>query len=452
MDLKLFICVLFALQFICFFAGSWASRRLKSQSDYFLAGKDIKFFPLMMTFIATQVGGGVILGASEEAYQFGWWVILYPLGGCLGFLLLAGGIGRRLAQFDVSTVAQLFEVVYKSPSLKKIASLLSMASLFLILIAQVMASKKFMIALGVDQTAIFLVFWSLIIAYTVVGGLKAVVSIDVIQASFFIIVFVVGFGYVAYASDVPVATFFNNSLNAGSFDFDASKLTGWLFMPLLFMVIEQDMAQRCFAAQSPRIVTKAAIWSAVVMFWICLIPIFFGILARSLNLQIDPGSSVFMTVTQAVTTPALAAFLGVAVLMAIISTAISLINAVSSNLMQDFRPGAEGIQSSRWITAAIGTAAVLGSFYFNNVVDLMIQSYELSVYCLFVPVVIALFKRYCNKESAIFAIGCGAIGFIFFRFYTVAFPKEIICVAFSAIGYGVGEVMNYQKVNQISAA
>src|SRR5687767_7623547 len=105
MNFILFICLLFVLQFICLMMGSRASRNLKNQGDYFLAGKDVKFFPLLMTFLATQIGGGLVLGAAEEAYQFGWSVLLYPLGACLGFVLLASGIGRKLAQFQVSTVA-----------------------------------------------------------------------------------------------------------------------------------------------------------------------------------------------------------------------------------------------------------------------------------------------------------------------------------------------------------
>lgn len=445
MDITLFIVVLFALQLICLFAGRVASKDMKTQKDYFLAGKDVKFFPLMMTFIATQVGGGLVLGASEEAYRYGWTVLLYPLGACLGFVLLACGVGRKLAKFQVSTVAQLFEVVYKSPTLKKIASLLSIISLFMVLVAQVMASKKFMVSLGVTETELFLGFWALVVIYTVIGGLKAVVSIDIIQAIFFTVVFFFGFGFVLYTQDITLGQIVTTGLNSEHFDFDATKLSGWLLMPLLFMVIEQDMAQRCFAAKSPKVVTKAAAWSAVLTMLISVIPIFFGILGKSAGIEVVKGSSVFMTVVEALTSPALAAFIGCAVLMAVISTAISLINAVSSNVSQDFKldflKKITNVQQSRLITAGIGVGAIFVSFYFTNIVDLMIQSYELSVCCLFVPVFIALFKPSGNKISAVMAISFGAAGFFVFRFVEIGFPKEIAGVLLSAFGYGVGELI-----------
>ncbi len=120
MDIYLFIFLLFSLQFFYWFVGQRASKNLKDKEDYFLAGKSVQLFPLMMTFLATQVGGGVILGAADEAYLFGWPVLLYPLGAALGLILLGCGIGRKLAGFKVSTIAQLFEVVYGSVKLKKL--------------------------------------------------------------------------------------------------------------------------------------------------------------------------------------------------------------------------------------------------------------------------------------------------------------------------------------------
>ena len=71
MDFKLFFVILFGMQLLCLAVGYLSSKVLRNQKDYFLAGESVSFFPLMMAFIATQVGGGFILGASDEAYKFG---------------------------------------------------------------------------------------------------------------------------------------------------------------------------------------------------------------------------------------------------------------------------------------------------------------------------------------------------------------------------------------------
>lgn len=443
MNTTVFVGVLALLQLICLWVGKRASNHVRDQQDYFLASKEIRFFPLLMTFIATQIGGGLILGAAEEAYQFGWSVLLYPLGAGLGFVVLALGIGKKLAQFQVSTVAELLEVVYKSPILKKMASLLSIISLLMILMAQVIASRKFMASLGLDQELLFLAFWGIVIIYTVMGGLKAVVSIDIIQALFFIVIFAFGLGYILYTGSFPLSSMIEAGWKSEAFEFNPAKLSGWLLMPLLFMVIEQDMAQRCFAARSPRVVTRAAAYAALCTVLVCVIPVFLGILGKQMGIVVPAGSSVFMDVIQAFTNPTLAAFVGCAVLMAILSTAISLLNAVSSNLSQDFdfesRKGASSVQLSRKITAGIGLVAVGGSFYAGEIVNLLIQSYELSVYCLFIPVAAALFKTRGNSLSAWIAFALGAIGFCLTRFIVFDIPKEILCLLLSGMGYSIAE-------------
>ncbi len=280
MDFKLFIFALFALQFICVIAARKAAQHLKTQEDYYLAGKGLGFFPLMMTFVATQVGGGLILGSTEEAYRFGWTVLLYPLGQCLGFVLLAAGIGRKMSQFGVSTVAQLFEVVYKSVSLKKVASVLSILSLFFIFVAQIIASKKFMASVGVDYNLVFVAFWGIVIMYTVMGGLQAVVATDIIQALFFIVVFAGCFVFALNANPSSWSSVVETGLSGEGIDLNAGRLCSWLLMPLLFMVIEQDMAQRCFAAKSGKVVSWAAGIAALCTFLICLVPVYFGIFGQ----------------------------------------------------------------------------------------------------------------------------------------------------------------------------
>lgn len=445
MNFTLFIIILCLLQLVCLLVGKRSSKGLQNQQDYFLAGKAVRFFPLMMTFVATQVGGGLVLGSAEEAFRFGWVVLLYPLGQVLGFVLLACGIGKRLAQFQVSTVAQLFEVVYQSSFLKRIASLLSIISLFMILVAQVIASQKFMISLGLNNDWLFIAFWGIVVIYTVLGGLKAVVSIDIVQAIFFLGIFAIGFGYILSLENV---SFFHLVSSMGSnetIETISSKWSSWLLMPLLFMVIEQDMAQRCFAARSPAVVSRAAGYAALCTLSVSLIPIYIGVLGKTLGIEVPNGSSVFITIVKTVTNPVITALIGCAVLAVIISTAVSLINAVGSNLTQDFslfNTGNEkGVRLSRLVTAGIGTGSIFFSYYFDNVVNLLIQSYELSVCCLFIPIFAALFKKQGNLISAGLSISFGTIGFLFFHLVSVDFPKEIASIFLSLAGYCAGEAI-----------
>jgi SSS family solute:Na+ symporter len=448
MDISLFVCMLFALQLFYWIVGRYTSQGVADKQDYFLAKKTVPFFPLMMTFVGVIVGGGVVLGSAEEAYLYGWPVFLYPLGGALGLMVLGTGIGRRLAQLQVSTVAQIFELTYGSSLLKKMASLLSMVSLFMILVGQIIASSKFLVSLGISHTPMFVIFWAIVIIYTVQGGLKAVISTDLVKASLFMTVFLFCFGYVLYfepaAESLPLPQV--QDMAAVS-----PKLTGWLLMPLFFMVIEQDIAQRCFAGSSPKIVTRAAFAAGLCTLVISVVPVFFGVLARSIQLEIPNGGSVLMSTIMATTNPILSSLIGCAILAAIISTASALINAISSNLSSDFNIGCSTSKDSlkliRGITGLISVSAILFAFYFDNIVDVLIQSYELSVSCLFIPIFIALFKKHGNFISALLAMVYGALGFVLFRLYPIEFPKEVASILLSLFGYVCGEVIARRRQN-----
>lgn len=426
-----FIVLLFILQAIYWWVGKRSSRNIKNQEDYYLAGKTVTFFPLMMTFLAAQVGGGLVLGAADEAFKYGWTVLLYPLGNALGLICLGLGLGRNLARFQVSTVAQILEVVYKSPFLRKIAATLSVVSLFMILVAQIIASRKFLIAMGISSLPIFAAFWGSIILYTVRGGLKAVIATDMAQAFLFTIVLAACFGLTVASHPV--------SPPVESFAVSVSKLSGWLLMPLLFMIIEQDMGQRCFAADSLRTVSRATFWAGIASMAICVVPVYFGVLAKSLGLIIPAGASVLMVTISTLTNPWVAAMVGCAVLAAVISTATSLINAVSSNLAGDFLQKEKSLRTMQAITATLSIAAIFFAFYFNNIVDVLMQSYELSVSCLFVPILIALFKKEGNFISALLSIGFGFCGFCIFKIAPLPFLNEPASLMLSLIGYGVGE-------------
>lgn len=445
MNLTFFVFALFALQTLYWMIGKFSSQNVKGKEDYFLAGKNVRFFPLMMTFFATQVGGGLVLGAADEAYRYGWSVLFYPLGASLGLIVLGLGIGKKLAEFPVTTVAQILELVYKSPFLKKVASLLSIVSLFMVLVGQIVASRKFLFAIGFSSTPLFVLFWGFLILYTVRGGLKAVIATDISQALFFTFVFLLSFGSVIFNTEWP-------STQLESFASTTSKWTGWLLMPLLFMTIEQDMGQRCFAGNSPSTVSKATLWAGIGTMAVCFVPVFLGVLGKKLGIAVPEGASVLMVTVEALTNPWMSAIFGCAVLAAVISTASSLISAISSNLSQDFFQNRENLAFMRSLTAILSIASIFFAYFCNNIVNILIQSYELALSCLFVPIFIALFKRKGNFLSALLSMLLGLGSFCYFKIFPPIFPSEIASIAISFLGFVGGESVCYLQRRRAAAS
>lgn len=444
MNLLFFVIIMFVLQCLYFLVGKYTSKNTQGLDEYFLAGKKVTFLPLMMTFLATQIGGGVVLGAAEEAYKYGWTVILYPIGAALGLMALGFGAGRKLSEFQVSTIAEIFEVVYGSKRLKQTASILSIVSLFMILVGQMIASHKFLVGMGLTSTPLFLLFWIIVIIYTAQGGLRAVISTDLVQAAFFSLVFMACFLMVGFSNPSYVFVQHPEGFNT------STKLFSWLLMPLLFIITEQDMGQRCFSGGSAQIVSRASFFSGLIMMAVCIMPVFFGVLARALNIEVAEGASVLMATIEATTGPWMTTLMGCAVLAAIISTATSLINAISSNLFNDFNFNlVRKMDRIKKITALISSGALISALYFDGIIDILTQSFELSVSCLFIPIAFALFYKKGRFLSALLAIAGGALGFVIFRLASPPFPREVMSILLSLTGFGLGFAIE-RKLNSVT--
>ncbi|MDB6081084.1 MAG: panF [Chlamydiia bacterium] len=431
---------------LSFAIGVFFSKRAKKQSDYFLAGRTLSWPLLTMTFAATQIGGGFILGTADAAFQIGPYAFFFPLGYCLGFLGLGAGFGAKLRSLELNTTADLFERYYGSHLLKKGAALLSVISLTGILIAQAVALRAFLFSAGWGEEWIFLLAWMVVILYTTQGGFLAVVWTDTVQAVVMIGMLITAFCFIL--TTAPSVSF----EVATKWPVAEPKILGYLLMPFLFTFIEQDMTQRCFAAKSSSDVSRAGLLSALILLLLAAIPVYFGMLAETLHVEQGPTSK-FMEVVKLLTSPKLVSCAASAVLLAIISTASSLLSAVSSNISQDFTStNAVPLNRTKWITFGIGIFALIGSYTATNILSCMVASYELSVACLFVPFIAAVFmKDRCLTllPAAVASVAAGAIGFIGVKLFPLGVYGELFPLALSGLGYLGGMIAAKRKKQEM---
>ncbi|NKB47290.1 MAG: sodium:solute symporter family protein [Legionellales bacterium] len=433
-----FIILLLGLGIFSLIIGVYAAKHIRTTGDYFLAGRQVGVWPLMLTLCATQIGGGLILGTADEAYQIGWYGILYAMGIFLGFALLASGFASKLRGFNIVTTAQLFETHYQSRTLRKLASLIIVISMCGILVGQVVAAKKFMFALGMTQDWLFIAFWAFVIVYTMIGGLKAVILTDVYQVLFIIALFIglFIFAIIQYPfSDlqwVPAEPIEDLPIH----------FVAPLLLPFLFCIVEQDLAQRCFAARTRKVATLAAALAAVIVLLFGIIPTYFGVLAQHLGLEIANNTSVLVSVIAEISHGVVLSLVAVALLAAIISTSDSLLCAISSNLAQDF--GLDqlsdrlAVHLSRGITLLCGVIALVLAYQFDNIIRILIHSYELPVSALFVAIFFCCIAKRTPKLAAIVSITFGIVAFGLLKFISTPFPREILQLIAAFTGYGLG--------------
>lgn len=442
MNTLLFLIVFAALGSLYFILGIRASRHVKTEADYFVANRQLGIWQITSNLIATQLGGGMLLGTAAVAYTNGYYGLLYTFGMALGFLLLSCGIASRLQQFKVTTTAELFETQYKSVFLRKIASFLSIMTLFGILIAQVVGFKSLMTSIGFGASIITIPFWLSVIAYTMIGGLRAITINDMVQLGIITVTFSAIFIYTILT--VPTSAF---SLAAQQLftpePLSFATIFGVVCMPALFSLIEQDLAQRFFASKSTSVAVISALNAALFLLFFAIIPVYLGMQAKLMGMVIPDGANPLLIFLQSMLSDTVFALALCAIIAAIISTADALMNGISANITQDFNmvrgTARAKLMISKITTLMVGLAAFLASYLVpQNTIAILIGSYELSVSCLLVPLLFCYFQQQVKKEAAVMAIVCGLIGFVLFRIYLPIVPKELMALGSSYLGYSIG--------------
>lgn len=263
--------------------GLWMGRGQKSASDYLLGGRDLPWWTLLLSIVATETSTATFLSVPGIAYaaKFG--------TGDLRFLQLPLGyiVGRTIAAYTLVPMyfrGELFTAYdvlrHKSgPAVRTLAS-------GLFLVTRTLADGLRLYLTAVVLQTMF--GWSLpvavlltslgTLAYTVVGGIKAVVWTDVAQffvymAGAFAALLVIGGkvdgGLAQIASDAAAS----GRLQAFDFGLDFSTpytfwagLLGGAVLTIGSHGVDQMIVQRYLSARSLGDAQKALLWSGPLVF------------------------------------------------------------------------------------------------------------------------------------------------------------------------------------------
>ncbi|MEX0939867.1 MAG: sodium:solute symporter family protein [Candidatus Babeliales bacterium] len=445
MNELLFFSVLFGFGIIYILLAIIPSRQIKDKKDYFLAGRNLGRLKATVTLIATQLGAGLLLGTSQQAYHLGFYALIFTVGITLGLILLGCGIASRLRALNIVTTTEIFETKYNSPMLRRIASFIVTITLGGILIGNIVASKTLLLGLGIKNEIFFLTFWLFLIIYTMIGGLKAVVLTDVFQVLFIIAVFVPLFFYSIFKnpSFFDLANLKMMQQHFAQHPPSIIIMLRTLLMPALFALFEQDLAQVFFAARTKQVATFAAFATTAFILIFGIIPIYFGIQSQLIGISVAANASPLIPMIAHLTNDFIVILVAVGILAAIASTADALLCAISGNICQDLNLsflGLSPVVESKTTIIASGLT-ILGLSYFMppDIIKILVTSYGVPVSCLLVPLLFAYFKKEVSREAGICSVIAGVLGFVLFNLMPLPIPPELPTLALSLIGYAVGE-------------
>ena len=390
--------------------GTWASRRVKSSSAFFVAGRSLSGGMLFATLLAANIGAGSTVGATGLAYRHGlsaWWWSGSAAIGCLVLgLVVAPRLHRLAAEHRFLTLGDFLEWRFDRSVRVLIAVVLWIGTLALLAGQLLAMAWAFEVIAGTPRVVGALASATILIAYFSGGGMQAAVVVNLLQ----LVTLVVGF-----ALALPYAWSAGGGWEgmraaagadaAGSFgSFAGMGLPGILGLAVVFVpsfIVSPGLNQKCFGARTARAAGAAALGNAAALAVFAFVPVVFGMAMRA----VEPGLANPELALPRLATTVLPPWLGGLALAALFAAEISTADAVlfmlSTSLSRDLfqallRPQATDAELLRVgrLAAVVGGALSVGlALLLPSVASALKLFYGVMTAALFVPLVVGLLSR-----------------------------------------------------------
>jgi len=162
--------------------GIYFSRKQENAADYFLAGRNLTWWIIGGSLIASNISTEHFIGMSGSGFEMGFAIASYEWLAAITLILVGKFLLPVFIKNQIYTMPEFMEIRYNHV-VRAILSVVMIFGYVLIALAAVIYSGGLVINTLFD----FPLLWSIIIlsliagTYTVYGGLKAVVYTDVIQ-------------------------------------------------------------------------------------------------------------------------------------------------------------------------------------------------------------------------------------------------------------------------------
>ncbi|HKL30844.1 MAG TPA: sodium/proline symporter [Natrialbaceae archaeon] len=177
--------------------GYWGSKKVSSESDFFLGGDQLPGFALGLSERCSGMSGWLLIGVPGLAYAAGLsavWVLVGATGGAIFQWIIYSrpfmeGRKETGAVTPIGLVAE--KLPYDSPVIRLLPAIITFIFYMGYVGSQFLAGGKILESIfGVDaMTGLFIIAF-LIIAYSLAGGFLAVVWTDALQAMLMLVTLV----------------------------------------------------------------------------------------------------------------------------------------------------------------------------------------------------------------------------------------------------------------------
>ncbi|OLL72138.1 sodium/iodide co-transporter [Pseudonocardia sp. Ae168_Ps1] len=383
--------------------GLWMAGRQRSNEDYFLGGREMPWWAISLSVVATETSALTVISVPTVAYLGSLTYLQLALGYLIGRIVVAFVLLPRYAAGSLTTAYGYLGQRF-GRGMQGTASVAFLLTRLLAdgvrMFAAAIPVKVILAGMGLDVSF----FWIIVVlslvtvAYTYVGGIKAVVWTDVLQMGLY-----VAGGIVALAVIGPQlpAGFWDDAVAAGKtqlLDFTSSPLSapyafvtavvGGALLSMASHGVDQIIVQRLLSCRTVRDGQKALIFSAVVVgvqFALFLVVGLFlwgyygGATPGALGLE--TGDELFPKFIVEGLPAGVSGLLLAGILAAAMSTLSSSLSALSSSTVIDLvqtlsrreLSAQQGIRLSRFTTLVWGLVFIVFANLFTSTEDPVVE-------------------------------------------------------------------------------
>ena len=412
--------------------GLYKAKKIKTQSDFAVAGRSLTPWILVGTMLATWMGTGSILGNAGKTYDTGMAALILPLGSIIGIILLTK-IAGKVRSFEKFTVPEILGDRYGSSA--RLLSVIALVIAYMVIVSyqynaggavlktiltDANGNSLISVEMGTIIAAIF------IIAYTMLAGLVSVAYTDVANGIIILFSFII-------AIPIFLAEAGGLSGMAASFDamgkpdhmnfwgvYSTMDIINFCLPPFLLIMGDANMYQRFFAskdAEGAKSATKVLIFAVALAELMIIISAW---IVSSMIPDAEVGKYVLIYAAHKFLPTFLGAIMMTTIVGIIISTADSYLLVPATTLMRDIylnyiNPNADEkkiVFLSRVLVLILGIVAYIVSLGFAKSAGFFERAlYAYTIYgaAITPSLVAALFWKGATKQGAIASILTGTV-------------------------------------------
>ncbi len=405
------------------------SERGEGESESFLAAdRNMNLVQSTCSTAATDLGGGFSIAMGGLGFTLGisgsWLIAASGLSILMVSFLMVPKVKRWADRVKGLTTGDLFEARFDRRTGTLAAVVIGLAW-FTFVGGQIIAGGKLLkVTLDMDLALAIFLAGGIILAYTALGGLKAVIYTDVFQ------MFVLMIGIVFLAVPIGLVQvgglkaliehFGNDPQTASLIDWTAvgwKQLLGWFFAVFPVWFISIAAMQRIVAARDVKTARRAFFLTGVPIEW----PLFavgstlIGLIARMLIPDLGDAELATPTVILELLPAGIAGIVIAAYIAAVMSSADSCLigpvaiftNDVYSKHLHPGANEAELVTVARIATVVLGAMAIAIAYAIPNVLDLILYAYTFGAAGIFFPMLGLLFWRGTTAAGAFWSVLTG---------------------------------------------